>query len=63
MRNPPSEAVEAIGGSGSVAMPATPQPTANIDVTLTFPSTGTGVAVDASERLMANGVLAPLGCP
>ena len=60
-RFPPSGSVEANGGTGTVALPPTPTPTVDIDVTLTFPPGDAGAG--ASERLMATGVVAPLGCP
>jgi hypothetical protein len=62
LRFPPSGSVAASGGMGTVALPPTPQPTANFDVTLTFPPADAGAG--ASERLMATGVLGlRTGCP
>jgi hypothetical protein len=61
LRFPPAGSVAASGGMGTVTLPPTPQPTANFDVTLTFPPADAGAG--ASERLMANGVLGPLGVP
>jgi hypothetical protein len=61
IRFPPTGAVEASGGTGSMALPPTPQPTVQIDMTLTFPANDAGAA--ASERLMASGFIAPAGCP
>jgi hypothetical protein len=60
-RFPAPGSVAATGGMGTVTLPATPQPTANVDVTLTFPPAGAGAG--ASERLVANGVLGrPTDC-
>ena len=61
LRFPPSSSPEAAVGSGTVALPPTPTPTVDIDVTLTFPPTDADFS--GSERLMATGVVAPLGCP
>ena len=61
LRFPPSGSPEAAAGSGTVALPPTPTPTVDIDVTLTFPPTDAGFS--GSDRLMATGVVAPLGCP
>ena len=44
-----------------MALPLTPTPTVDIDVTLTFPPTDAGFS--GSDRLMVTGVVAPLGCP
>jgi hypothetical protein len=60
LRVPPPAAVAASGGTGFVALPATPQATVDIDVTLTFPPADAGVGT--SERLMTTGLLAPPSC-
>jgi hypothetical protein len=57
LRFPPAGSVAASGGMGMVTLPLTSRPTADLDVTLTFPPADAGAG--ASERLTANGVLGP----
>jgi hypothetical protein len=59
-RFPPAGSVAAIGGTGTVGIPPTPTPVAMVDVTLTFPA---DAGVGPTERLLADSVTAPLGCP
>ena len=61
-RFPATNAVSATGATGMVTFFPTPQPTANVDVTLTFPATAV-VFVRPTERLLRTSLLLPLSCP
>jgi hypothetical protein len=61
-RFPGSNAVNATGVTGTVTSFPTPQPTMDVDVTLTFPSTA-ALFVKPSERLVRMSLLLPTGCP
>ena len=60
-RFPSTNAVSATDATGSVTFFPTPQPTANVDVTLTFPATAV-VSVKPAERLVRTSLLFPLSC-
>jgi len=61
-RFPGANAVAATGATGTVTFFPTPQPTADVDVTLAFPSTST-LPVKPAERLQRMSLLFPSGCP
>ena len=61
-RNPAPNATFATGATGTVTLFPTPQPTANVDVTLSFPPTAV-LFVRPTERLFRTSLLLPMNCP
>jgi len=61
-RNPAANATFATGATGTVTSFPTPQPTVNVDVTLSFPPTAV-LFVRPMERLLRMSLLLPINCP
>ena len=58
---PATNATSATGATGMVTFFPTPQPTANVDVTLTFPTAV--LFSNPTERLLRTSLLLPVNCP